>query len=340
MLPVQDITLTAPETGRQPQLRAVGCVGGLCIERDISTSEIHEYLREPTNLVWLDVQDPGQQELEMLLEQFGFHPLSVEDVIHPDQRPKVDEYKGYLFVVIHAVREHGDLHKVELCEIDLFIGRNYLVTVHHGTAPPLTEAFTRWTSGGDMIGEGLGYLVYTVLDSLVDSYFPVLDAIEEHMEDSEMELFTRARSGDVPKLLRLKRSLMQLRRVVSPLREVFNAFLRREQSLFSPQTRIYLHDVYDHVLRILDALEMEREMLSGAVEANLTVLSNRLNATMKTLTVITVVVALMGAVFGAWGMNFSDIPLADQPHGFWVVFLGTMAVVALAIWGAWKKKWL
>lgn len=335
-----DLAHSVPTTGQRAQLRAVACVGGLCIERDISTSEIHEYLREPTNLVWLDVQDPGEQELEMLLEQFGFHPLSVEDVVHPDQRPKVDEYKGYLFVVIHSVRSHNDLHQVEMCEVDLFIGRNYLVTVHHGTAPALTEAFTRWTSGGDMIQEGLGFLVYTVLDSLVDAYFPVLDAIEEHMEDTELELFTKAGAGHVPHLLRLKRTLMQLRRVVSPLREVFNAFLRREQLLFTGQTRIYLHDVYDHVLRIIDALEMEREMLSGAVEANLTVLSNRLNATMKTLTVITVVVAMMGAVFGAWGMNVADLPLADHPHGFWFIFGGTMLVVGLSIWAAWKKRWL
>lgn len=340
MTPVQDLTSTLPPQTSQARLRSVACIAGLCIERDVSTDEIHTYIADPDNVVWLDVQDPGEKELEMLLEQFGFHPLSVEDVVHPDQRAKVDEYKGYLFVVTHTVRNAVDLRNVDLCEVDLFIGRNYLVTVHRGPAPTLDEAFSRWTSSGEMMREGVGYLVYTVLDSLVDAFFPVLDAIEEHMEDSEVELFSGRGTGHVPQLLRLRRTLMHLRRVIAPLREVFNAFLRREQTLFSPQTRIYLHDVYDHVLRILDALEMEREMLSGAVEANLSVLSNRLNATMKALTLITIVVAMMGAVFGAWGMNFVHIPLSDHPAGFWLVFVGTMSIVGLSLWWAWRSRWL
>ena len=225
-----------------------------------------------------------------------------------------------------------------LCEVDMFVGRNYLVTVHRGPAPPLDEAFQRWTTGGELMKEGIGFVVYAVLDSLVDAYFPVLDAIEEHMEDTEIDLFTNGRTGHVPQLLRLKRTLMRLRRAISPLREVFNAFLRREQTLFGPLTRMYIHDVYDHVLRILDAIEMEREMLSGAVEANLSILSNRLNVTMKTLTVITIVVALMSAVFGAWGMNFENIPMQNNPLGFWMIFMGTMGTVAASLWWAWRSR--
>lgn len=327
-------------TPRETRLRAVACVGGVSVERGIPTAELHDYLKEPTNLVWLDLQDPGEAELEMLLEQFGFHPLSVEDVVHLDQRPKIDEYKGYLFVVVHTIARGREIYDIELSEVNLFIGRNYLVTVHRGPLPAMDEAYTRWTSGGEMMREGVGYLVYTVLDTLVDTFFPVLDAIEEHMEEAEFNLFTHDDDERIPQLLKLKRTLMSLRRVVAPLREVFNSFLRREQLLFTPQTRIYLHDVYDHVLRIIDFLEMEREMLSGAVEAHLTLLSNRLNRTMKTLTVITVVVAMMGAIFGAWGMNFSHIPLSNSPLGFWLLFLGTMTTVGLSLWWAWRSRWL
>jgi magnesium transporter len=334
------VSLTVAAGESRAKLRSVACVGGLCVERDVATSELHNYIADESNVVWLDVQDPGERELQLLLDEFGFHPLSVEDVVHADQRPKVEEYKGYLFVVVHTVNSHGDEHNVELCEVDMFVGRNYLVTVHSGQVPPLEEAYARWVSGGEMLKEGIGFAVYTVLDSLVDAYFPVLDAIEEHMEDVEIDLFAHGRTGQVPELMRLKRRLMRLRRVVSPLREVFNAFQRREQSLFGPQTRIYLHDVYDHVLRILDALEMEREMLSGAVEANLSVLSNRLNSTMKALTVITIVVAVMGAVFGAWGMNFEHVPLSNHPAGFWLLFIGTMGSVAGALWWAWRSRWL
>lgn len=340
MPPATEPTPAAAEPAPTPRIKAIACLAGLCIERDIPTGEIHDYIRDPANLVWLDVQDPGEAELELLLEQFGFHPLSVEDVAHPDQRPKIDEYKGYVFIVAHAVSDYRDLLHVKTSEVDLFVGRNYLVTVHRGHSAVMEEAYGRWVRSGELMQEGIGFLVYTVLDTLVDGYFPVLDAIEEQMEEEELELFAGRGQGQVHHLLRMKRTLMQLRRVLAPLREVFNSFLRREQTLFSPQTRIYMLDVYDHVLRILDVLEIEREMLSSAVEANLTILSNRLNATMKTLTVITVVVALMGAVFGAWGMNFEQIPLSSSPYGFWALFLGTMSFITAMLWWAWKRRWL
>ena len=321
----------------QAILRAIACLEDGSINEKVSPDEINDFIANKDNLVWLDVQDPGESEVDLLLEQFGFHPLSVEDVYHPGQRSKVDEYKGYLFVVTYTVRSHEGYRDVELCEVDMYVGQNFLVTLHRGKVPALEEAHGRWMNSGDMIQDGVGFLVYTVLDALVDDYFPVLDAIEEHMEEYEIDVFTRVGNQQVPHLLRLKRVLMGLRRAVAPLREVFNAFQRREVELFSPQTRVYLHDVYDHVLRILDAIEMEREMLSGAVEANLTVLSNRLNETMKTLTVVTIVVAIMGSMFGAWGMNFEYIPFADYRFGFWVMFVGTMATVGGTLYWAWRQ---
>ena len=153
-------------------------------------------------------------------------------------------------------------------------------------------------------------------------------------------MFAGLRTEGVQGLLKLKRTLVTLRRVLNPLREVFNVFLRRDQPMFSPNTLVYFQDVHDHVLRILDVLDMQRDMATGALEAYLTVMSNRLNQTMKTLAVLTVAVAILSAVFGAWGMNFEVMPLAQAPWGFAAVVLGTFAVIALLGVVAWRRGWM
>ncbi len=323
-----------------PKVKTVACMGGVSLERGVETADIHDYIRDADNLVWMDVQDPGQEEISMLLEEFGFHPLALEDVSRGQQRPKVDEYKGYLFVVTYCVIPGPDPRNLETVEVDLFIGRNYLVSVHRGRLPAMEEAAARWTRGGAMLREGVGFLVYTVMDAIIDAYFPIIDSIEDQMDETEIEMFTAFRQQDVQGLLRLKRTLVKLRRILYPMREIFHVFLRRDHPFFSANTRVYFQDVYDHILRILDVLDIERDMVTGALEAYLTVISNRLNRTMKSLTVITICVAIVGSVFGAWGMNFTPVPLGDTIWGFWVVLGGAIGLVAVALGVAWKLKWL
>lgn len=362
---LEETTSDVSEPAAAPKVRTLACLAGVSLERGVPTELIREYIREPENLVWVDVQDPGPEELSMLLEEFGFHPLALEDVARAQQRAKVDEYKGYLFVVMYGVvpggagilpaGQAGNLPHVpawqagglphgeaELCtvEVDLFIGRNYLVSAHRGKLPALDEAAARWTRGGQMLREGIGFLVYTVIDALIDAYFPLIDAIEQQVSEMEVELFTTFKADTIQRLLHLKRTLVALRRVVNPLREVFHVFLRPEHPFFSAATRVYLHDVYDHILRILDVLDIEREMVASTTEAYLTLSSNRLNVTMKKLTVATICVAILGAVFGAWGMNFPALPLTDAAWGFWAVVAGTVVLVAAVVWIGRKLDWL
>src|SRR5262245_40720195 len=290
-----------------PKVKTVACLGGVSLERDVPVEEIRAYIQELGNLVWVDVQDPGPEELSMLLEEFGFHPLVLEDVATGQQRPKVEEYKGYIFVVTYGVVPSRDATELRPFEVDLFIGRNYLVSLHRGRAPALEDALGRWTRGGAMLREGVGFLVYTVMDAIIDGYSSLMNAIEEKLEGAEMAIFTRFHQERIQRLLELKRTLFTLRRVLYPLRDTFSLFLRRDQPLFSANTLVYIRDVYDHILRILDVLEVERDMVASTLDAHLTVVSNQLNQTMKTLTVITVIVALAGSVFGAWGMNFEVV---------------------------------
>lgn len=336
----QPSTATSGTSPNSPHVKTVACLGGISLERGVSVEDIHGYIRDPSNVVWVDIQDPGPEEFSMLLEEFGFHPLALADAAKGEQRPKVNEYKGHLYAVTYSVSRPASADDFATNELALFIGRNYLVSLHRGRNSALEDAMSRWTRGGKMLTEGVGFLVYVVMDAIINTFFPVIDMIEDELEASEMEVFRRPGQYDVEKLLRHKRTLFGLRRVLSPLRDAFHIFLRRDQPIFSANTLAYFQSVYDHVLRLLDAIDMEREMVASALEAHLAVVSNRLNAVMKTLTVITVVVAITGSVFGAWGMNFTRIPLAGSPWGFWVVWGGTLLLMCSALLFSWRRGWL
>jgi magnesium transporter len=330
----------ADASRRAALVKTVACIGGVSLERGVPAEEIHEYISDPGNLVWMDVQDPGPAELSTLLEEFGFHPLALQDVTQGQQRPKVDEYKGYLFVVVYGVVSAKDTRELRTLEVDLFIGRNYVVSIHRERLPALEDALARWTRGGTMLREGVGFLVYTVVDAIIDAYFPLLDAIEDEVDETELAMFERQDEECTLRLLRLKRTLVSLRRVLHPLRDIFGAFLRRDHAYFSASTAVYFQDVYNHVLRIVDVVDIERDMVTGALEAYLAVVSNRVNKTMKALAVCTIAVAFISAVFGAYGMNFKEIPLAEEPWGFWAIAGGTSAMIAGFLYYSWRRRGL
>jgi magnesium transporter len=322
-----------------PRVKVVACLAGVSLERGVPAGEIHDYILDADNVVWVEVQDPGPAEIAMLIDEFGLHPLALEDAARGLRRPKADEFKGYLLIVTYAAVPGADTGGLPTAEVDLFIGRNYVVSIHRGRVPALEEALTRWTHGGPMLREGVGFLVYAVLDAIIDSFAPFIGDIEDEIEETEIALLSRSDDEGVRSLLRLKRDLAALRRVLYPLRSVFQVLLRRDHPFFPGNTEVYLRDVFEHVLRILDDLDAQRDMASSALEASLAINANRLNKTMKTLAVITVAVAVVGSVFGAYGMNFEALPLASAPWGFWVVGLGTIALVASALLAGWRVGW-
>jgi magnesium transporter len=306
----------------------------------IPPDKISDVLNKEGALLWVKVRNPGTAELEMLREEFGFHRLALEDAAKQLQRPKVDEYPGYYFVVIYAPLPCGPDGELHTLEVDLFVGRNYVVSVHRGDLPVLDEATERWERTDPELRTDVGFLLHTVLDTLIDAYFPVVDGIEDRLDALELSLFTGGSSIQPEEILGVKRGLLTLRKAVYPMREVFNTFLRREQTFFSAETFPYFQDVYDHVLRLLDIIDVQRDMATGALDAQLTIVSNRLNETMKGLTVVAICVAIMGAIFGAWGMNFDIIPLAHLANGFWLVSGGTLLLVIAALgWTKWRQLW-
>jgi magnesium transporter len=329
---------TGPTTDA-PRVKVVACLGGVSLERDIPVEEIHDYIREPDYVVWVDVANPGPAEIAMLIDELGLHPVALEKAADGQRRPKAEEFKGYLLIVTHAAVCDPDPTVLRTAEVDLFIGRNYIVATHRGPVPALEEALTRWTRGGPMLKEGVGFLVYEVLDSIIDSFAPFVAGVEEEIDAIEIALLAQSDEDAFRSLLRLKRELASLRRVLYPMRSVFQVLLRRDHPFFPANVEVYLREVLDHVLRLLDDVEAERDMASSALEASLAINAKRLNKTMKTLEVITVAVAVVASVFGAYGMNVEGLPLASSPWGFWVVGLGTIALVTTGLLVGWRLGW-
>ncbi len=300
---------------------------------------IHHCLAEPGHLLWLDLLDPTPDELASVEREFGLHPLAMEDVAKGRQRPKLDAYDGYYYLVCYALVHGPAGPEFEPSQLNIFVGKNFVLTIHTEQIGILSQTLTRWEQAGCRHSDGVGFLLYFILDAVVDDYFPVLDAIDERIEELEQSLFTQFKEESLREIFALKRCLVTMRKVIAPLRDTVNQFVRREEPIFGSNTALYFADVYDHVLRVVDTLDTHRDILTGTLEAYLSVLSNRLNEVMKKLTALATVVGGAGLILGAWGMNLDHVPLKDKPWGFAAVLGGTIVAMLLGLLAAWKERW-
>lgn len=287
-------------------------------------------LEQDRQAVWVALDRNRPADLQALTEFFHFHPLAVEDAQKTGQRPKIEAYGEHLFLTVHAARgDHGTVLALE--EVDIFFTPRAVVTVSRGDLAVLQEARGRLARAPGRLRRAPDFVLYTLLDAVVDSYFPVLDRIDAQIERLEDHLFRRPTGRALGALFRTKRALLQARRHVVPLRDTLNVLMRRETALVTEAVILYFRDIYDHVLRITDQIDTHRDLLSGALEIYLTLISNRLNEVMKVLTVITAVFALLTVITGIYGMNFvRPFPPFEAPYGFWVI-IGAMVLLAAAM---------
>ena len=275
----------------------------------------------------------------MLGEEFGFHELALEDCLQPHQRPKIEQYEGYFFLVVYAVSlTAGRLREHEMAT---FVGRNYLVTVRKEPVFDFGDVVERWESHHELTKEGGGYLLYILLDEAVDGYFDALDAYEDRIEDIEELVFgERATTEAQQGIFGLKRELLQFRRLISPLRDVLDVMQRRTVDVVTETLEPYYRDVYDHTLRATDFLDNLRDILSSALDAHLAVVSNRLNEIMKSLTSWAALILIPTLIAGVYGMNFLHMPELRWHYGY-AYALGLMAGSMLLLYRMFKKRdWL
>ena len=287
-------------------------------------------------LIWVAAVAPGESEIEVLRREFDLHPLAVEDVHKRTQRPKLDTYAAQHMIVAYEALEGEQA----LSEIHAFIGARWVLTVTWEPTPMLDGVRRRFAAGSDVARGDVGELLYEVLDAAVDSYFPELDRLSDRIDTLEDRVLAGdADRGGLREVLAIKRRLLELRRVLAPMRDVANQLLRRDVKIVDAETLPYYQDLYDHLVRVLDQLDVYRDLLATVLDARLTVASNSLNAIMKRLTAFTVILMVPTLIAGIYGMNFDHMPELRWPLGY-PLALGLMAlVVVIAVTFFRRRGW-
>lgn len=320
------------------------CQAGV-FRTDTDIAAISDYLKDPETVTWLDLEAPDEHEVALLHDEFGFHPLAIEDAIRDHERPKVDSYERYYLIVFYAIAYNGHVRsedgepQIDLRQMNLFVGKNFIVSIHHRAIPELSETITRWQVPGSPMGHVVSGILHALLDTIVDNYFTLMDQIVDWVEDLEDTIFSRFREGAIQEIFALKKDLLLLRRVVAPERDVLNVMLRQEVAIFKSQEIIYLQDVYDHLVRVTDSIDTYRDLLSSALDSYLSLQSNQLNQLVKTLTLSSIILMACALVAGIYGMNFEWMP---ELHWFWgyPFALVLMLVIGLGLGLFFKsRKW-
>ncbi len=299
--------------------------------------EIDQLTDRPGTLVWVSAVAPDEAEIEALGREFRLHPLALEDLRKRHQRPKIDTYEQQHMIVAHeAVADAPD----GLSEIHIFVGAGWLLSVTW-TPTPMCDAVRQGFTGGRNGGiDTTGELLYTLLDAAVDSYFPVLDGISERLDALEDRVLEgEADREGLAEILHLKRRLLELRRVLAPMRDVANALLRRDLEIVDASSVPYYQDLYDHLVRVLDQVDIYRDLLAAVLDARLTVASNSLNAIMKRLTAFTVVLMVPTLIAGIYGMNFDYMPELTWPLGYPLALVTMGAAVVISVTFFRRRGW-
>jgi magnesium transporter len=309
-----------------PVLRGVARTGGQTVPIT-SRDALAEVLRDPDARVWVDVTgDDGVAEtgIAALLD---LHPLIVEDIAERNQRAKFEEIEGTIHIVMFAV--HYVDREVSTVEVDLVLGQRSLLTVHAAGWDPLSLDQLRGDPGG-VLDRGADFLLYAITDGLVDALFPVMDAIEDEIDELQDDVIRKATPATLERLFSLKRELIGLRRATSPAREIFNQLTNRDLALVAPANLLYFRDVYDHLIRVTDELDNDRDLVAGTLDVYLSTINNNLSVIMKRLTGVTVILAGIGAVGGLFGMSEATAAFSGaEGAGFWGVIAFVVAGAAV-----------
>lgn len=293
---------------------------------------------EPDELLWVDLENPTPEEADVLRNYFQLHPLAVEDTLIEIQYPKLDVYPEYIFLVLHGINYMRDTREFTTAEIDVFLGKQFLITHHDHRMRSVRDMRQRILQDPQLMRIGLDTVIQGILDKVVDHYFPELEKLEDRIEEAEDQIFAASQDREtLNRILRLKRDLMHLKRIVFPQREVFNRLSRDEIPYIRPSTRLYFRDTYDSLFRMTDIADNYRDLLTGFLDIYMSAASNRLNETMKFLTVISTICIPMTVVAGIYGMNFRFMPEIDWKYGyFFSLFL--MLGIGLGMFIFFRKK--
>ncbi len=277
---------------------------------------------------WLDIESPDEDDFEILEKIFQFHPLTIEDVKHLSQRPKLEEYTGYSFMVVFGTEWEND--RLTFLEHDIYLGRHYIITVHLQPAPVLTELRERIKQSPELTKDQPAFLTYLVIDAIVDCNFPTLARLDDVIDQLQDDIIEKADPAVLSVIYGLKHDITDLRRYLSAQRDLFQQMITHSLDLHQHDLMVYWRDLHDHILRQYETVDSLRDLLTGAMDVYLSTVSNRLNVTMKALTVIASLFLPLTFISGFFGMNFAYLTQVLEPPfiSFWIG-VGTMVVATL-----------
>jgi magnesium transporter len=308
---------------------------------EVPVADLSQVRTEPRTLVWVDLVSATPEERAAMGEEFQLHELALAScVADGKQRPRVEEFEGQVLLIAYASKPVAEGQPLDLRELDLIAGPNFLLTFHGGAPIDARAVARRITARPELAKHGAGFLLYVVLDEVVDTFFPTLDRIGERIEDLEETVF-EATTGDAQsQIFSLRRDLIAIRRVVGPMRDAMVVLLRRDLGLFTRESQRYLQDIYDHMIRIVESVEDYQDLAAGALEASLAVVSNRVGTVARNLGAYAAIFAVVTMISGIYGMNFQHMPELGWRFGYgWAV--GLMVVSGGGLWIYFKRKgWL
>jgi magnesium transporter len=316
--------------------------GGELALEDFPVKDISEHLKEPDATVWLDYCKPTREELATIADELGLHPLAVEDAVNEHQRPKLDRYESHLFMSAYALRLDVETGELDTSEVGVFVTKQALVTVRKDEDIDIEGVIARWDESKDLARRGVSFLLWGLLDDLVDGHFETVQALDGEIEALEDLLFEngRPREDEVQRRsFELRKSLVLLRRLVLPMREVVNSLMRRDLHVIDQGMAPYYQDVYDHVMRATDWTESLRDLVTTILETNIAIQGNRMNLAMKKVTSWAAIIAVPTAITGFYGQNV-PYPGFSAHWGFWFSS-ALIVVISLALyWSFRRNDWL
>src|ERR1035437_9560873 len=328
--PADPLAGPSPEPASGGIVRLAVLDGGTChqSEGEAALAELPKALSRRSAKIWVDVTGAGPELKGRVSGILKLHPLLVEDIAERDQRAKLEQVGELLHAVMFSLGfDDGQIYEREL---DFVLSERYLLSNHSVWWDPRATRHLR-AGVADVLARGADYLLWALVDDVIDSYFPILDQLGDEIDDLEDQVVNRADRSLLERLFDLKRQLIQIRRVTSPQREMFNALSSREDKFISVENRLYFRDAYDHLIRLTDELDTYRELASATLEAYLSTVNNNLSSIMKRLTGVTVVVAGIGAIGGIFGMSEAQSAFRlDEGPGFWIVALASLILAGLA----------
>lgn len=313
------------------------------VEEGFTVAQLPELLKDPSIVIWVDMDSPTEEDERVLLDVFHFHPLTVEDCHENRHYPKIEEFPGYLYFIVHGVRADTSPDRFNTIELDGFLGSNYVITYHHDSFRSINNVKQLLRTSPVLCRRGPAFLCHQILDQIVDYYSPVLDDFDDRIDRLEQEIFTLKQPNNqiLAQIMELKRSVLRLRRISVKQMDVILRMSRGEfPELIPEDMRPFYRDVHDHLTRVVDLAESYRDLISGSLEAYLSVVSNRLNEIMKVLTIFSAIMLPLTFIAGVYGMNFDNMPELHSRYGYYATWV-IMIVVAIAmLFFFWSRGWL